>query len=241
MYSDILKGLLVDDLHDIIIDHDRFFYYYDAYTGTDNDQANTLLHLVLTEDEKICLSRLLHDHHGWYRNKFGLWSGKLRLIAYTLGFTNDLLSYDPVIREDIFKIGDNITEQEDMLLGSCYCKQKLVTYKTLINNGNEVLKLVRGVNKLPSTSEYKPSSLESWTMSESVAKKFAHNHGYVLAENYMAKDIFVYKKSVFKLKDAPSNRAKRLIIREDEYIVENVSSIIKLESGKNIWGTYELS
>ena len=232
--DDTLKGKSIQDFRHVIRDNGKFFEMYESYTGTNNNTANTFLKSVLDDQEKNCLLELLHGERGWYRDMLGEGARKLKLTAYFLGFTNNSFARTQDDHQEYVVLAENISEQEQNILISSYLKQKIVTYKTLKNHNINEINLLRGIKVLNGSNYYLLSNLEPWTDNEKVARKFATYDGYILYKKYQVEDIFVCNRSVFKTENIPSSRFRRMIKQENEYIVENKDSMLKLLIGQNI-------
>ena len=235
-----LKGLTLFDLEENILDPKGFLESYENYNGTNNKHAIQFLDKVLDSDEKAYLINCLHSKYGWYRSIFGVYTNKLKLTADLLGLTNSSFNYDPIKSRIIAELGKTIYDPEQKLLTSIYLKQKLVTYKTLIQWKNDSsinsLNLYRGLKKVDFKEDYYPCcNLEAWTLSPSIARRFATQDGYILFRDIPIKDIFVCSRSVFTSTLVPTHKAKMDISIEDEYIIENRERLMPLILGKTIF------
>lgn len=230
--NDILNGISEEDLKELIFDYDIFMEFYHKYNGTSNNEANQLLNEVLKQEEKDYLYQLLVSPSGWYCKIPSENTYKLRLIASSLGLTHDNLYYLKNVKQDIIEVGKRMSREEQKLAFSCYLKQKLVSYKTLLNNSASELVLFRGLKQSIDNNEYEylTSNLEPWTDDPYKARMFSGPFGIIIRKEFQPKNIFVYKKSVYKgTTDHPRNpMASRNINSENEYIVENTDRIIPL-------------
>ncbi|MDD4347100.1 MAG: hypothetical protein PHZ11_09510 [Desulfitobacteriaceae bacterium] len=236
LYLKALKGLTLVDLEENILDPTGFLNSYDQYGGTNKYHARQLLNKVLNDDEKVCIINCLHGKYGWYRNVNGVYTNKLKLTADLLGFTNSNFHYDPVKRREIVELGKTIYDTEQKLLTSIYLKQKLVTYKTLIQWRSESnIKLYRGLKKVEFKEDYPYCNLDSWTSKLDIAKSFATQDGYILFKEVPIEDIFICSRSVYTTEIEPNRKAKKGINIEDEYIIEHRERLMPLISGKTIF------
>jgi hypothetical protein len=235
---EIALRLPKNEIERFIIDAKVSIEAIDSYNGVGLGQANQLLDIVLREDEKNLLFELLLGKEGWFCKIISDNKHKLRLIAYALGLTHNFFYYDFAVDSDIRELVKRISREEQLLLASCYLKQKLITYKSLINNTIKEVELYRGIRGNRDLEYYDTLNLESWTSDIDRARMFAgskEGKGIVLYQKYKPEDIFVYKKSVYKGNSLPSHNplASRNINRENEYIVENRERIIRLVEGLN--------
>lgn len=240
MHGYFLKELTYEEIINNIRNSKIFFKSFKFYKGTNDKHANNFLNMVLDKEEQNSLHSLLHSKNGWYNNKDGMNSNKLKLTAYAVGFTHDRFSYNKENYECIKQLGSSIKEDEQEVLISAYLKQKLVTNQTFLNNNISRITLYRGIKDLNNFEKYYSNSLESWTLDESVAKKFSGGKGYILIKEFQIDDIFAYKKSVFKNTENNRLTSNYNINRENECIVENRELIIDLIQGKNIFKKTDL-
>jgi len=232
-----LKGLTLVDLEENIFDPGGFLESYTKYRGTNNKHARKFLDKVLNADEKVYLINCLHSKSGWYRSIYGVFTNKLKLTAELLGFTNSNFHYDPVKGRQIAGLGKTIFDSEQKLLTSIYLKQKLVTYKTLIQwrNGLTSVNLYRGLRRVDFKEDYPYCNLEAWTLNPDIARRFATQDGYILCKEVPIEDIFVCSRSVYTSEREPNNKAKMDINIENEYIIEHREGLMPLILGKTIF------
>lgn len=234
-----LKGLSLLDLEENILDPGNFLELYNNYKGTNNKSSRLFLDKVLNDDEKAYLINCLHSKYGWYRSIYGEFTNKLKLTAELLGFTNSIFHYDKDMSKQIVGLGKTIYDPEQKLLTSIYLKQKLVTYKTLIQWKNDAsidsLKLYRGMKHINLQEPYPFTNLEAWTISPRIAKRFATQDGYILFKEVPIVDVFVFCRSVFKSVSEPNKKARMDINIENEYIIEHGERIMPLIFGNTIF------
>lgn len=235
MNIEALKGLTEEDLRSDVINWDVFSEHYLTYTGTNEKRANIFLSEVLNNEERDYLLKLLHDNRGWYRARLGEYTDRCRIVANHLGFCNDFFHYDRNKEYEIADLAERIGDNELALLKSSYIKQKLVTYKTLLNMECDKIELYRGIKTLDSSDRYKHYGLESWTRNILTAKSFAGRTGFILAKSYHPIDIFVCRRTVFKTDEIPPVEYRKNINLYDEFVVENRDEDMLIVDGLNLF------
>ena len=175
------------------------------YEGTNVKAANELLNDIMNSQEKQRLEDAFFGYNGWYRkiNKIGMI--RLKLAAMSLEATNNIFTFDKEKEKDILKLIKLESKDAQILMMSCYLKQKVVTYATMYNYLHNVrktdkmtLKLYRGINTPYRNEKYMFCGMESWTTNLNIAFKFAGNEGFVLEKEYSIDQIFAGKRSTFK-------------------------------------------
>lgn len=213
-----------------------------AYSRTNIRCANIALNSIMTEQEKRCLESAFFGHTGWYKRINGEGMFRLKLAAMSMGFTNNIVSFDSQREREFIEFIDDIPEEEQILMMRCYLKQKAVTYVTLSNYLKEIkktevmtIKLYRGINTLYHNEKYACLGLESWTTNINNAYKFARTDGYVIEKEYPIAQIFAGSRSTFKNKSHNLYRNNGYCVRrENEMIVENIEKSLDCSDGKNI-------
>lgn len=243
MQKNTLKGVPINRLRPYIINEKDFFFELDEYNGTSQKSANKLLNKILCDNEKEMLYKMLNSQDGWYRKQHGYNTIKLKLAALASGFTKEgKISNKKEDKDILFKLIKDINLNEQKIIVSAYLKQTLITFKNLLNNKekgyiDDKIVLYRGIKNLDENSSiYEASNLESWTSKEKIARRFANPNGYILKKEFNIKEIFAYKKSIFKYDKLKDPKVSKFINIEKEYIVEftDKNSIIKLEKGYNL-------
>ncbi|HII4458271.1 hypothetical protein [Clostridium perfringens] len=240
MQKSTLKGVPISRLRAYIINEKYFFSEIDKYKGTSQKSANKLLNKILTEDEKKMLYEMLNSQEGWYRKQHGYNTIKLKLAALASGFTKKgKISHRNEDKLMLLDLINSIDSDEEKIIISAYLKQTLITFKNLLNNKekgyiSDKIVLYRGIKKFD--GKYEASNLESWTSKEKIARRFANPNGYVLKREFELKEIFAYRKSVFKHDKFKDPKVSKFINIEKEFIVEftDKSSIFVLEKGNNL-------
>ena len=241
MQQSTIKGVPIKRLRPYIINEDTFFKELNNYNGTSQKSANKLLHFVLNEEEKLKLYEMLNSPNGWYRKQHGYDTIKLKMTAVVSGFTREnKISHKFEDYKVMLDIAKNMDEEEEKILISAYLKQTLISCKNLLNNkekgfASDNITLYRGIKELKS-NKYEASNLESWTSKEKIARRFASPNGYIIKKDFSLKEIFAYKKSIFKHDKYKDPKLSKYINIENEYIVEfsEENSIIELEQGNNL-------
>lgn len=210
--------------------------------GTNIKQANRTLNLIMTQEEKECLEGMLFGPEGWYRRINGEGMIRLKLASMSLGLTNNIFTFDPIVEEAIKNKILQYSEEEQILAIKCYMKQKLVSYLTLKNYLKKVrntesqeITLFRGINTEYHGDKYLFSGMESWTTNLNIAYRFARDGGYVIEKKYRISQIFAGRKSTFK--NEPYNLYRHngfYIRREHEMLVENHDTVYDCSGGKHI-------
>lgn len=212
------------------------------YKGTNNRLANDLLNDIMNDEEKRRLEKAFFGNNGWYQMINGKGMIELKLAAMSLGVTNNIFTFDKVLEDKILDLIQLESKEAQILMMSCYIKQKAVTYATMYNYLHNVRKtdkmsitLYRGINTPYNNEKYMFSGMESWTINMDIAYRFARDGGFVLEKEYPIDQIFAGKRSTFK------NRTYRLcrhrgfyIRRESEMIVENYETIFDCSGKKGI-------
>ncbi|MFQ7001575.1 MAG: hypothetical protein ACLRRH_09855 [Clostridium sp.] len=223
MMEDILnekiKDISIKEYLPYIQNSSHFINEINKYNGTSLNSANNLLKSCFNDNEKKYFYEVIASNTGWYKKINGVGGKKLKIIGAVLGFTHLKIAHENEMNE-IEKLIDEITEEEEEILKSAYLKQKILTYKNLKNNKLDTLKLYRGIKVSCEKKEYGAYSLESWSSSYDVAKKFAGTSGIVLKHDFNIQDIFAYNKSIFKYDKYKDVQLSKLINTEFEYIVE---------------------
>lgn len=210
--------------------------------GTNIEQANRTLNLIMTPEERNCLEELLFGQEGWYKRINGEGMIRLKLASMSLGLSNNIFTFDPIVENEIKKRILQYSEEEQVLVIRCYMKQKLVSYLTLKNyikniNNNRLQELIlyRGINKEYNGEKYLLLGMESWTSNLDTAYRFARDGGYVIEKRYRISQIFASRRSAFKNKPYNLYRHNGFYVRrEHEMIVENYDTIYDCSEGKNI-------
>lgn len=212
------------------------------HIGTNIRQANIALNNIMTQAEKECLEEAYFGNNGWYKSINDMGMIRIKLAAMALGLTNNVFTFDPDKEDIILSKLQHFTKQDQLLMMSCYVKQKTVTYLTLkkyltdIRKTNQMsIKLYRGINSPYNEEIYKFCGMESWTTNINIAYRFARNEGFIIEKDYPITRIFAGKRSTFK------NRQNNLYInngffvnREHEMIVENFENEYSDINVKNI-------
>lgn len=241
------KELTLSDIEAVMIDFKSFMQSFSSYEGTNIKRANEFLDNLLREDEKIYLFALLHSKDGWYKSIYGDSTNTLKLVAYMSNMTHSIFSYDYNIQVSINKLPiRHFPIELQKVYISLYLKQKLVTYKTLLNYNNIMkrqekrITLYRGVKTIKGVNNY-TSNLESWTSSYEIAKKFANSNGYILKRTVDYYDIFLCRKSAFKSSTFNSSFVNQgfNIRREHEYIIENKNKKIEYIEGNTFFSAID--
>lgn len=226
-----------DDLKTVIINYDEIYKDVQNYSGKFSKEANIFLNNHLSDIEK----NILYDSYysaddGWFTNSsHGIGASRLKITALSLGLTHNLLSFNQEQKNTIRIVNEKLTDDDLRYLQSAYLKQKIITYKTLMNKSDEpgfnnsVVKLYRGVKTIDNI-EYS-ISLESWTADREIAIKFSDG-GYVFRRKVSFEKIYLFYQSTFQWDENPLKlKEKSIIDSETEYILENMSSDLRKIEG----------
>lgn len=212
------------------------------YKGTNNRLANDLLNDIMSNKEKRRLEDAFYGNNGWYRMINGMGMIELKLAAMSLEATNNIFTFDKDLEKKILDLIPLKSKEEQLLMMSCYVKQKAVTYATMYNYLHNVKKtdkmsitLYRGINIPYRNEKYKFSGMESWTTNMNTAYRFARDDGFVLEKEYPIDQIFAGKRSTFKNHTGSLYKHRGFYIRrESEMIVENYETVFDCSEGKGI-------
>lgn len=231
-----------ETFEEILPDYNKIDNQLVRYKGTNNKSANDLLNDIMNKEEKRRLENAFFGNNGWYRMINDIGMVELKLAAMSLEATNNIFTFDKDLEEKILNLISLQSKAAQLLMMSCYIKQKAVTYATLYNYLHNIRKtnkmsitLYRGINTPYKNEKYLFSGMESWTTNMDIAYRFARDEGFVLEKEYPIDQIFACKRSTFK------NQMERLyehrgfyIRRESEVIVENYETIFDCSEGKGV-------
>lgn len=199
------------------------------HSKTNIRYANIALGSILKEHEKKCLEQLYFGDNGWYKKINSDGMIRLKLAAMSLGMTNTVFTFDAEKERQMISEIKNYSREEQLLVMSCYMKQKAVTYVTMLNYLKDIRKtdkmsieLYRGINTEYKGEKYLFSGLECWSASVESAMRFAAGNGYVIKKEYQISQIFSGIRSAYKNK--PNNMYRNngfYVRREHEMIIEN--------------------
>lgn len=231
-----------ETFEEILPDYNDIDNQLTKYKGTNNRLANILLNSIMNNEEKRRLEKAFFGDNGWYRKINGAGMIDLKLAAMSLEATNNIFTFDKDLEERILDTINLKSKEEQLLMMSCYIKQKAVTYATLYNYLHNVRKtdkmsitLYRGINTPFKKEKYMFSGMESWTTNLNIAYRFARSGGFVLEKEYPIDQIFAGKRSTFKNQANCGYEHRGLYIRrESEMIVENYETIFDCSEGKGV-------
>ena len=103
------------------------------HTKTNIRYANIALGSILKENEKKCLEQLFFGDNGWYKKINSDGMIRLKLAAMSLGITNNVFTFDAEKERQMISEIEKYSQDEQLLVMSCYMKQKTVTYMTMFN------------------------------------------------------------------------------------------------------------
>lgn len=216
-----------DYLEAFIINHDEIYKDIQNYSGKFSKEANVFLNNHLSDIEKNLLYDSYYSADGWFNSSHGAGASRLKITALSLGLTHYLLSFNQEQKNTISIVNKKLTDDDLRCLQSAYLKQKIITYKTLMNKfdepgfNNSVVKLYRGVKTIDNI-EYS-ISLESWTADREIAIKFSDG-GYVFRRKVSFEKIYLFYQTTFQWDENPLKlKEKSIIDSETEYILENIS------------------
>ncbi len=227
-----IKEYTIDDMKEYIRRHEYLSQQILTYEGTNLNQANIIFNEILDKKEMDMLYELLLSKEGWYKKINGEGCIKLKLVAAALGFTHNKIHRNNIPIEKIEQIQKNISIEEQMLIASCYIKQKIITKKTLINYQEYVntknkiaikdnkVTLYRGIKG--DFDIYKTISLESWSTQLNIAKQFSGSNGIIFKDKIDIDDILCCRKTTFRHPNKPNIYQSKPIRGEHEYIVESI-------------------
>lgn len=230
-----------ETFEEILPDYYKIDNQLASYKGTNNRLANDLLNDIMNDEEKRRLENAFFGNNGWYRMINGIGMIELKLAAMSLEATNNIFTFDKDLEEKILDSINLESKEAQILMMSCYIKQKAVTYATMYNYLHNVRKtdkmsitLYRGINTPYKNEKYMFSGMESWTTNMNIAYRFARNGGFVLEKEYPIDQIFAGKRSTFKNSDRLYKHRGFYIRRESEMIVENYETIFDCSEGKGV-------
>lgn len=210
--------------------------------GTNIGQANNVLNVILSSEEKVCLEKAFFGQEGWYKRINGDGMVRIKLAAMSLELTNNIFTFASEKEKEILQQIVQYTEKDQLLMLSCYVKQKLVSYLTLKKylqkvkgTNTDTITLYRGINVPYNGESYLFAGMESWTSSLDVAYRFARTGGYIIEKDYKISQVFAGKRSTFK--NRPYNLYRHngfFVRREHEIIVENRELEYDCSEGKHI-------
>lgn len=199
------------------------------HTKTNIRYANIALESILKENEKKCLEQLFFGDNGWYKKINSEGMIRLKLAAMSLGMTNNVFTFDAEKEKQVISEIKKYSQDEQLLVMSCYMKQKTVTYMTMFNylkairkTDKKSIELYRGINTEYKGEKYLFSGLECWSTSVDSAMRFAGGNGYVIKKEYQISQIFSGTRSTYKNKANNMYRNNGFYVRrEHEMIIEN--------------------